>query len=64
MRTFDKHSLTVVQVRMPEFKVQSNDGKLVADKGMSDDVLSGSSRGFIRSVKPVRAKSDTDTSTR
>lgn len=39
IETIDKHSLTVVQAKMPEFKVQSNDGKLVADKGAPDEVL-------------------------
>jgi hypothetical protein len=38
IETIDKHSLTIVQAKMPEFAVQSNDGKLVADEGAPDSV--------------------------
>jgi hypothetical protein len=38
IETIDKHSLTVVQAKVPEFKVQSNDGKLVLDKGAPEAV--------------------------
>jgi hypothetical protein len=38
IETIDKHSLTVVQAKMPEFKVQSQDGKLVPDKGAPEAV--------------------------
>jgi hypothetical protein len=38
IETIDKHSLTVLQSKMPEFKVQSNDGKLVPDEGASEAV--------------------------
>jgi hypothetical protein len=33
IETIDKHSLTVVQARAPEFQVQSNEGKLVLNEG-------------------------------
>jgi hypothetical protein len=32
IETMDKHSLTVVQARLPEFTVKSNEGKLVPDE--------------------------------
>jgi len=38
IETIDKHSLTVVQAEMPEFKVQSNEGKLVPDRGAPEAV--------------------------
>jgi hypothetical protein len=38
IETIDKRSLTVVQAEMPEFKVQSNDGKLVPDEGAPEAV--------------------------
>jgi hypothetical protein len=38
IETIAKHSLTVVQAKMPEFKVQSNDGKLVPDKEAPENV--------------------------
>ena len=38
IETIGKHSLTVVQAKMPEFKVQSNDGKLVPDEGAPEAV--------------------------
>jgi len=38
IESVDKHSLTVVQAKVPEFKVQSNEGKLVPDKGAPEAV--------------------------
>ncbi|MBN1137913.1 MAG: hypothetical protein JXM73_15090 [Anaerolineae bacterium] len=38
IETIDQHNLTVVQARAPEFKVQSNDGKLVPDEGAPEAV--------------------------
>ena len=38
IETIGKHSLTVLQAKMPEFKVQSNDGKLVPDEGAPEAV--------------------------
>ncbi len=38
IETIDRHSLTVVQANMPEFNVQSNDGKLVPAKGAPEAV--------------------------
>ena len=38
IETMGKHSLTVVQAEMPEFKVQSNEGKLVSDEGAPEAV--------------------------
>jgi len=35
----DKHSLTVVEGEMPEFQVQSNDGKLAPSKNAPDEVV-------------------------
>jgi hypothetical protein len=32
IETIDKHSLTILQIEMPTFQVQSNDGKLVPDE--------------------------------
>jgi hypothetical protein len=39
IETIGKHSLTVVQANMPEFKVQSHDGKLVPDEGAPEAVV-------------------------
>jgi hypothetical protein len=39
VETIDQHSLTVVQARAPEFKVQSNDGKLVLEEGAPEAVV-------------------------
>ena len=39
IETIDKHSLTVVQARAPEFKVQSDDGKLVLEEGAPEAVV-------------------------
>jgi len=39
IETMDKHSLTVVQARLPAFKVQSNEGKLVPDEGAPEPVV-------------------------
>jgi hypothetical protein len=39
IETIDKHSLTVVQAEVPEFKVQSNEGKLFPDKGAPEAVV-------------------------
>ena len=33
IETIDKHSLTVLQARLPEFEVQSKDGKLIPNEG-------------------------------
>jgi len=38
IETIGKHSLTVLQAKVPEFKVESNDGKLVLDKGAPEAV--------------------------
>jgi len=38
IETIDKHSLTVVQAEVPEFKAQSNDGKLIPDEGTPEAV--------------------------
>ena len=38
IETIDKHSLTVVQARLAEFRVQSNDGKLVPEEGAPEAV--------------------------
>jgi hypothetical protein len=46
IETIDKHSLTVLQAKLPEFKVQSNDGKLVPDKGAPETV--------VRALKSLR----------
>ena len=39
IETIDKHSLTVVQARLPEFKVQSRDGKLVPEPEAPEPVV-------------------------
>jgi hypothetical protein len=39
IETIDKHSLTVLQARLPEFTVQSNEGKLVPDEGAPEAVV-------------------------
>jgi hypothetical protein len=44
-----KHSLTVVQAEMPEFKVQSKDGKLVPDKGAREAVA-----GALKSLRKAK----------
>jgi hypothetical protein len=46
IETIDKHSLTVVQAEVPEFKVQSNEGKLVPDKGAPE--------GVVKALKSLR----------
>jgi hypothetical protein len=38
IETIDKYSLTVLQLEMPEFRVQSRDGKLIPDEGAPDEV--------------------------
>jgi hypothetical protein len=38
IETIDKYSLTVLQASLPEFKVQSDDGKLVPDSGAPEVV--------------------------
>jgi hypothetical protein len=35
----DKHSLTVLQARLPQFSIQSNDGKLVPEMGAPEAVV-------------------------
>jgi hypothetical protein len=40
IETIGKHSLTVLQAKLPEFKVQSDDGKLVPDEGAPEAVVS------------------------
>ncbi len=39
IETSGKHSLTVLQARLPEFKVQSDDGKLVPGEDAPDEVV-------------------------
>jgi hypothetical protein len=39
IETIDKHCLTVVQAEVPEFKLQSNEGKLVPDKGAPEALV-------------------------
>ena len=39
IETIDKHSLTVLQARLPEFKVLSKEGKLSPDKNAPGEVL-------------------------
>jgi hypothetical protein len=39
IETIGKHSLTIVQAKVPEFKVQSNGGKLVPDEGAPEAVV-------------------------
>jgi uncharacterized SAM-binding protein YcdF (DUF218 family) len=46
IETIDRHSLTVLQARLPEFRVQSDDGKLVPDKGAPETV--------VRALKSLR----------
>jgi hypothetical protein len=46
IETIDIHSLTVLQARLPEFKVQSDDGKLIPDKGAPETV--------VRALKSLR----------
>jgi hypothetical protein len=38
IETIDRYSLTVLQANLPEFRVQSDDGKLVPDRGAPDAV--------------------------
>jgi hypothetical protein len=49
IETIDKHSLTIVQAKVPEFKVQSNDGKLVPGKGAPEAVV-----GALRSLRKAK----------
>jgi hypothetical protein len=39
IETIGKYSLTVLQARLPEFRVHSDDGKLVPDKGTPEAVI-------------------------
>jgi len=39
IETIGRHSLTLLQAKLPEFKVQSDDGKLVPDKGAPETVV-------------------------
>ena len=39
IETIDRHCLTVVQAQLPEFRVQSNDGKLVPDEEAPEAVV-------------------------
>jgi hypothetical protein len=39
IETIDKHSLTVLQTRLPEFKVLSEEGKLTPDENAPEDVV-------------------------
>jgi hypothetical protein len=39
IETIGKYSLTVLQAELPEFKVKSDDGKLVPDKGAPETVI-------------------------
>ena len=38
IETLDRYSLTVLQANLPEFRVQSDDGKLIPDKGAPETV--------------------------
>jgi hypothetical protein len=49
IETIGKHSLTVVQAKMPEFKVQSNDGKLVPHEGAPEAVA-----GALKSLRKAK----------
>ena len=46
IETIYRHSLTVLQAKLPEFKVQSDDGQLVPDKGAPETV--------VRALKSLR----------
>jgi len=39
IETIDKYSLTVLEAKLPEFKVQSKEGKLIPDKNAPGEVL-------------------------
>lgn len=39
IETIDKHSLTVLQAKLPEFRIQSNGGKLVSGKNAPETVV-------------------------
>ena len=39
IETIDRHSLTVLQAKLPEFKVQSDNSKLIPDKGAPETVV-------------------------
>lgn len=49
IETIGKHSLTVLQTRMPEFRVQSRDGKLIPNKGAPEAVAS-----VLKSLRKAR----------
>jgi len=49
IETIGKHSLTVLQAKTPEFKVQSNDGKLVPDEGAPEAVA-----GALKSLRKAK----------
>ena len=49
IETIGKHSLTVVQAKMPEFKVQSNEGKLVPVEGAPEAVA-----GALKSLRKAK----------
>jgi hypothetical protein len=46
IETIGRHSLTVLQAKLPEFKVQSDEGKLVPDRGAPETV--------VRALKSLR----------
>jgi hypothetical protein len=39
IETIDKYSLTILQANLPEFRMQSKEGKLIPDKNASGDVM-------------------------
>ncbi len=49
IETIDRHSLTVLQAKLPEFAVQSEDGKLVPDKGAPETVV-----GALKSLRKAK----------
>jgi predicted PilT family ATPase len=46
IETIGGHSLTVVQAKLPEFKAQSDDGKLIPDEGAPETL--------VRTLKSLR----------
>jgi hypothetical protein len=53
IETIDKHCLTVVQAALPEFSVQSNEGKLVPDEGATDASASAAVKA-LRSLRKAK----------
>ena len=52
IETIDRYSLTVLQSNLPKFRVQSNDGKLIPDKGTPESVANALKR--LRKAKRWR----------